>query len=80
MAVIEDKDLSKVILEHEWVPKHEAMNPEEAEKILKQYATTFQNMPRIAKNDPVIKIIDAKSGTMIKIIRNDGSAYYRVVI
>ena len=80
MALVEDKDLSKFILEHEWVPKHEAMMPDEAEQVLKKYATTFQNMPRIAKNDPVVKIIDAKPGTMLRITRNDGTAYYRVVI
>ncbi|HLC45610.1 MAG TPA: DNA-directed RNA polymerase subunit H [archaeon] len=76
----EAKDFSKIILEHAWVPKHEVLGKAETEEVLKQYTVSLQNLPKVLKSDPVVKIIGAKPGDVIKITRQDSSVYYRVVI
>jgi len=78
------KDNTK-ILEHELVPKHIILSPEEREEVLKKYnITKLSQFPRILKSDPVVKAIGAKKGDLIKIIRKSTTAkeaiYYRVVV
>lgn len=72
------------ILEHELVPKHRILSPEEAEEVLRKYSVTPQQLPRILASDPVVKEIGAKPGDIIEIIRDSETAgktvYYRVVV
>ncbi|RLG00447.1 MAG: DNA-directed RNA polymerase subunit H [Thaumarchaeota archaeon] len=72
------------ILEHELVPKHRVLSPEEAEEVLRKYSVTPQQLPRILASDPVVKEIGAKPGDIIEIIRDSETAgktvYYRVVV
>lgn len=72
------------LIDHLLVPKHEIMTPEEKQEILDKYDATVEQFPKIFKDDPAIKDMDAKLGDMIKITRKSEeigtSYYYRVVI
>lgn len=72
------------ILEHELVPKHEVIPPEEAMKILKRLGIEPWQLPWISTDDPVVKAIGAKPGDIIRIIRKSPTAgvsvAYRYVI
>ena len=73
------------ILEHEIVPKHIVLSPEETEQVMKKFnIKKLTQFPRILKSDPVIKALEAKKGDLIKIIRKSSTAkeseYYRIVV
>jgi len=72
-------DVSK----HELVPKHEIVSEEEKEELIKKYGS-LKNFPRIYSSDPQVKLLNAKPGDLIKIIRRNEvtgeSVYYRVVV
>ena len=69
---------------HEYVPKHVKLSESEAEKLLSSYNISKKQLPKIFKNDPVIKDLDLKPGDIVKITRksvtSDESTYYRAVI
>jgi DNA-directed RNA polymerase subunit H len=71
------------ITDHFLVPKHEVLGKKEKEKLLKDYNITEKQLPKISISDPVIKLIDAKIGDIIKITRKSQvaakSVYYRFV-
>jgi DNA-directed RNA polymerase subunit H len=71
------------VIEHNLVPKHELLSPEEGQKILEKYNVTREQMPKIMVDDPAIKHLQGKPGDIIKIIRKSkpigDSLYYRVV-
>jgi len=60
------------------------LSKEEAEKLLKFYNVTKNEIPRIKKTDPALKDMDVKVGDIIKITRESPTSgvaiYYRVVI
>lgn len=62
------------LFEHEVVPKHEILSEEEKEKLLKKYRIEPYQMPRIKVSDPVMRLIGAKRGDVIKIIRKSATA------
>jgi DNA-directed RNA polymerase subunit H len=72
------------VIEHNLVPKHELLSPEEAQAILDKYHVTREQMPKILLDDPAIKDMQAKTGDIIKITRHSRhvgpSLYYRVVV
>jgi len=72
-------DVSK----HELVPKHEIVSEKEKEELIKKYGS-LKNFPRIYSSDPQVKLLNAKPGDVIKIIRRNEvtgeSVYYRVVV
>lgn len=69
---------------HIYVPKHLILSEKEVKALLKKYNISKRQLPKILKSDPVIKIIDAEIGDVIKIIRKSPttveSEMYRVVI
>ena len=74
-------DLSK----HELVPKHIILSDKEKEDVIRRYGIQKLNQfPKILKSDPIIQILGAKTGDLIKIIRKSESGkesiYYRIVI
>lgn len=73
-----------LIPDHIYVPKHEIMTKEEAEKVLEKYHTKPTEMPLIYINDPAIRQLGVKPGDMIKITRKSPTAgesiYYRYVV
>jgi len=72
------------VKDHENVPEHILLTPEEGEKILGLYSIEAPQLPKIHVNDPAAKEIDAKVGDIIKIIRRSPTAnqsvFYRLVI
>lgn len=72
------------MIEHNLVPKHELLSPEEAQKILDKYNVTRAQMPLILTTDSAIAHLQAQVGDIIKIIRKSrqigDSLYYRVVV
>lgn len=73
-----------LIPDHIYVPKHEIMTKEEAEKVLEKYNTKPTEMPLIYVNDPAIIDLGVKPGDMIQITRKSPTAgeslYYRYVV
>ncbi|MBS3107399.1 DNA-directed RNA polymerase subunit H [Candidatus Woesearchaeota archaeon] len=83
----DDKKKSKKVTvdltAHTLVPKHEIVSKEEINKILERYNITIYQLPRILAEDPVVKVINAKTGDIIKVTRKSPtigeSHYYRLV-
>lgn len=76
-------DLKK-ILEHEMVPKHEILSKKESEELLKKYGIAQEQLPKISEDDPVVQIVKAKRGNILKITRRSPTAgeaiYFRLVV
>lgn len=72
------------IFEHELVPKHELLTPEEKMQILTEYRVQPYQLPRIRATDPAAKAIGARPGDIVKIIRKSPTAgkyvSYRYVV
>ncbi len=72
------------IMENFLVPKHEIISEEEKVALLNKYKISLKQLPKILSSDPVVKVIGAKVGDVIKITRNEmeigHTLYYRVVI
>ena len=72
------------ITKHNLVPKHKLLNDKEKDELLKHYSISLKQLPRILLSDPMVKILNAKIGDVIKIMRKSQTAgeavYYRVVI
>jgi len=73
------------ILNHELVPRHVVLTGEQKKKIMKKYGIKrLSQFPKILKTDPVIRLLKAKPGDLVKIIRKSEitgeSTYYRIVI
>ncbi|MBD3227226.1 MAG: DNA-directed RNA polymerase subunit H [Candidatus Lokiarchaeota archaeon] len=62
------------VLEHQFVPKHEILNYKEAEQVLERLKVDRIQLPNIYNTDPVVKIIGAKEGDVIKITRKSKTA------
>ncbi|TFG21460.1 MAG: DNA-directed RNA polymerase subunit H [Promethearchaeota archaeon] len=61
------------ILLHEIVPKHKILTKAETEELLKKYSIKLLNLPRIFSDDPVVEMIGARYGDVIRIIRKSGT-------
>ncbi|MEW6069636.1 MAG: DNA-directed RNA polymerase subunit H [Candidatus Thermoplasmatota archaeon] len=72
------------VTDHVLVPEHVLLSKKEAEKILKEYKGEPHQLPKILVTDPCAKILGAKLGDIIKIIRKSATAgkavAYRVVV
>ncbi|UCE96970.1 MAG: DNA-directed RNA polymerase subunit H [Candidatus Bathyarchaeota archaeon] len=72
------------IFDHELVPKHEILPPDEREKLLAKYRVQPYQLPRIRTSDPAVKAIGAVAGDVVKIIRDSVTAgeyiAYRYVV
>ncbi len=72
------------LFEHELVPEHEIVGEEEREKLLGQLGIEASQLPKIRQNDPLIKLLRAEPGDIIRIKRNSPTAgkstYYRLVV
>jgi DNA-directed RNA polymerase subunit H len=73
-----------LVPDHIYVPKHEIILKQEAEKILKKYNCKPTELPLIFVNDPAILGLGVKPGDVIKITRTSPTAgksfYYRYVV
>ncbi len=72
------------IFQSNLVPKHEILSGEEKAELLKMLNVSAKQLPKIHEDDPVVKVLNAKRGDVLKVIRNSQSAgvylYYRLVI
>lgn len=72
------------VKDHELVPEHIILLPEESEEVLMKYGVDAAQLPKIHVNDPVVREIGAKVGDIVKIIRKSPTAkhstFYRLVI
>ncbi len=72
------------VLEHEWVPEHEILSPEEVARVLKELGVRPEQLPWIRVNDPIAKAIGAHVGDIIRIRRRSPTAgeivVYRYVV
>jgi len=72
------------ILDHELVPKHILLTKEEKRQLLEQLKVRPEQLPWIRASDPVAKLIGAKPGDIVKIIRKSPTAgetvAYRFVV
>ena len=77
-------------MEHALVPEHHLISVKEEEKVLKEHNVEKDQLPKIRKGDPCIKIleefhdIDIEEGRLIKIVRLNEiagvSVSYRIVV
>jgi len=72
------------IFEHQLVPKHEILTEKEKKKVLEQYRVQPYQLPQIKASDPAVKVIGAKPGDILRIIRKSPTAgehiAYRYVV
>ena len=66
------------------VPKHLKVKDKEKQAIYANYNISFNELPKILKNDAVLKNMKVKPGDIIKIVRKSPTAgefvFYRGVI
>lgn len=70
IEIFEYKELMFDVTEHVLVPRHIICSPETKAAIIKDYAVTKDQLPKIRLDNPVCKFIGAKRGNLIKIVRN----------
>lgn len=72
------------ITNHQLVPKHIVLSDTQKESFYKESNLSSKQLPKILKSEPIIDILKAKVGDVIKIERYSPTAgtayYYRVVI
>jgi DNA-directed RNA polymerase subunit H len=73
------------ILEHKLVPRHILLSKEEAEEVCRKFRVKPHQLPHIKSSDPVVKMLGAQPGDMLKVVRKsfsqagDAIAYRYVV-
>ena len=72
------------VRDHEMVPEHVLLTPEEGVEVLNGFSIEAPQLPKIHISDPAAKEIGAKVGDIIKIVRKSTTAkhsvFYRLVI
>lgn len=72
------------LTEHRLVPKHEILKENEVKELFEKYKINPKKLPRVSQNDPIIKMLDAKIGDIVRIDRPSETAkfatYYRAVV
>ena len=72
------------VKDHEMVPEHVLLTPEEGDEVLKGFGIEAPQLPKIHVSDPAAREIGAKVGDIIKVIRKSTTAkqsiFYRLVI
>ena len=72
------------VLLHDLVPEHEILSDKEAQVVLKKLKITANQLPKIRKEDPVLRTLEMAGqkifeGQIIKITRKSESARVSVV-
>jgi DNA-directed RNA polymerase subunit H len=79
-----EKEPSYDVFQHDLVPKHVLLKPDEAKDVLGQYHIHPFQLPYIKSSDPAARAVGAKPGDVIKVIRKSPTAgesdFYRYVV
>ncbi|WP_128904850.1 DNA-directed RNA polymerase subunit H [Halorubrum amylolyticum] len=71
------------VSQHELVPDHVLLEPEEVDEVLAEYDVKRTNLPKIKRTDPAIPD-EAEVGDVVKIVRNsrttEEAVVYRLVV
>ncbi len=72
------------LFEHELVPKHIIASNDEVQLVLNHYGIKKNQLPRIFRDDPAVKVLGANPGEIIRVERDSPTAgltyYYRLVV
>ncbi len=79
-----EKEPSYDVFQHELVPQHILLKPEEAKDVLGQYHIKPFQLPYIKSSDPAARSVKAKPGDILKVVRRSQTAgesdFYRYVV
>lgn len=72
------------LFENRSVPKHEILKEDEKEQLLKEYKIHPYQLPQISFADPAVKVIGARPGDVLRVVRKSPTAgehvAYRYVV
>ena len=72
------------LMGHTLVPHHSVVSEKETKEVLKEFDITADQLPKLLDSDPVARLIGAKPGQVVKIVRNSQTAReavaYRLVV
>jgi DNA-directed RNA polymerase subunit H (RpoH/RPB5) len=84
VELVEGNYSSFDLFKHESVPTHTIAKKEEINLVLEHYGISKPQLPRILREDPAVKVLGAKAGQVIRIVRESPTAgttyYYRLVV
>jgi DNA-directed RNA polymerase subunit H (RpoH/RPB5) len=70
--------------QHAFVPKHEILSAEDTDELLGKLKVQPDQLPKIRRSDPIIKLLGGKPGEIVRIRRHSPTAgtsiYYRLII
>ncbi len=71
-------------MNHQLIPPHEKLTDEQKAKLLEEQGISARQLPKILISDPMVEVLKAKPGDVIKVERPSPTAgkavYYRMVI
>ena len=67
------------VLEHKLVPEHRLLAPEEADVVLTRLKVTRDQLPKIRRTDPVIRVLEKihgpiEEGRIVRVLRLNQTA------
>jgi DNA-directed RNA polymerase I, II, and III subunit RPABC1 len=84
IAAFTEGDLLVDIYEHEKVPRHILLTPDEKAALLRRIRGTVEHLPKIQRHDPMARYLGLKVDDVVKIIRTSiitgTDVYYRAVV
>ncbi len=66
-------------MRHEIVPEHRLLSEEEIEKTMASLGIKKEQLPKLSREDPIAKELDAKQGDVVEITRMSVTTGYALV-